>query len=305
MALLRAVAEMMSQNQVVAGVIEEIITVNEVFQLLPFVGISGKAYLYHREKTLPTVSFLEVGGDVPENTGEFAEVITKLRILIGDIDVDNFLRETMSDSEDQLALQLAMKAKAMGRTFMEAMAVASNTATPTSFDGMRALMTNADSNAAMSVAGSGAITYGILDQLVDMVPNKPDFLMMRSGTRRAYVALLRASGGTQPAMIEVKNFGAPVLAHNGVPILINDFLPVNETAAGGVSGGACTSIYAVRANEVDGLHGLYGGAEAGIRMETVGTVQTKDAIRTRLKWYCGMALKSTKSMARAFNITNI
>lgn len=126
---------------------------------------------------------------------------------------------------------------------------------------------------------------------------------MRPGTIRAYRALLRATSGTDAAMVEIENFGVPVLAHNGIPILRNDYLPGNETL--GTSTGVCCSVYAVRMNEADGLHGIYGGAAAGIRVEDIGTVQNKDATRTRLKWYCGLALKSTKAVARLQGITNI
>ena len=65
------------------------------------------------------------------------------------------------------------------------------------------------------------------------------------------------------------------------------------------------SIYAVRLNEADGLHGLFGGDSAGFRVEAIGTVQNKDAWRYRVKWYCGVALKSTKSMASTYGVTNV
>lgn len=301
MALLRAEAEKLSQNQVVQGIIEEIITVNEMFAMLPFAKVNGKAYLYKRENTLPTVAFLDVSDAVPESAGTFTEIVTKLRILAGDVDVDKFLNETMSDTEDQLATQLALKAKAMARQFQDTAVNGDAIANPLSFDGMKALVVAGQT--VNIAANGGALTLSALDQLVDQVPNKPDFLVMRSGTRRAYVALLRAAGGNNAAMIQHHNFDVPVLAHNGVPVVVNDWLPGNEVL--GTSGATTCSVYAVRANELDGLHGLYGGDAAGIRVESIGTVQNKDAIRTRVKWYCGMALKSTKSLARLNGLTNI
>ena len=42
MPLLRAEAEKLSQNQVIQGIIEEIITVNEMYSLLPFTKVDGK-----------------------------------------------------------------------------------------------------------------------------------------------------------------------------------------------------------------------------------------------------------------------
>lgn len=300
MALLRAEAEKLSQNQVVQGIIEEIITVNEMFALLPFAKVDGKAYLYKRENTLPTVAYLDPSEDVPESAATFTEVVTKLRILIGDVDVDKFLNETMSDTETQLGTQIALKAKAMARTFQGSVVNGDATANPKEFDGLRALVTPSQTISAGT--DGGALTLAQLDQLVDTVPNGPDFIMMRSATRRAFVAQLRAAGGNTGQLLQHPNFDNPVLQHNGVPIVINDYLPVNEVQGAAT---ATTSVYAVRANEMDGLHGLYGGDAAGIRVESIGTVQNKDAIRTRLKWYCGLALKSTRSVARLKGITNV
>lgn len=301
MPLLKAEAEKLSQNQVVQGIVEEIITVNEMFGLLPFAQVNGKAYLYKRENALPTVDYLDPNDTVNESAATFTEIVTKLRILIGDVDVDKFLAETMSDTEDQLGTQIALKAKAMARQFQDTSVNGDNGTAAKTFDGMKVL-TVAGQTLPIGANG-GALTLTALDQLIDSVPNKPDFLVMRSGTRRAYWALLRAANGNTGAMIQHPNFDVPVLAHNGVPIIINDFLPGNETQ--GTANGICCSVYAVRANELDGLHGLYGGSDAGIRVEAVGTVQNKDAVRTRLKWYCGMALKSTKSLARLSGVTNI
>lgn len=300
MPLLRAEAEKLSQNQVVQGIIEEIITVNEMYSLLPFAKVDGKAYLYKRENTLPTVEYIDPSEAVPESAGTFTEVVTKLRILIGDVDVDKFMNETMSDTEDQLGTQIGLKVKAMARKFQESVVAGDSVANPKEFDGLKAL-TVAGQTIPVAANG-GALTLSQLDQLVDAVPNGPDFLMMRSGTRRAYVAQLRAAAGNTGAMIQHPNFDVPVLAHNGVPIIVNDYLPANETHGAGTN---LCSVYAVRANELDGLHGLYGGEQAGIRIEDIGTVQDKDATRTRVKWYCGLALKSTKSVARLSAVTNI
>lgn len=301
MALLKAEAEKLSNNQLVQGLIEEVITVNEFFGLMPFAKVDGKAYVYHRENQLPTVTFLDPNDTVTEDAGTFTEVVSKLRILAGDVDVDKFLNETMSDTDSQLGIQLALKVKAMARQFQDTSVNGDSGSNPKSFDGMKVL--TAAGQVTPIAANGGALTLTALDQLIDAVPHKPDFIMMRSGTRRAFVALIRAASGNTGAMIQHPNFDVPVLAHNGVPIIVNDWLPANEVQ--GSSGAVCASIYAARCNEMDGLHGLYGGTDAGFRVESIGTVQNKDALRTRVKWYCGMALKSTKSLARLSGITNV
>jgi hypothetical protein len=103
-------------------------------------------------------------------------------------------------------------------------------------------------------------------------------------------------------MLEIPNFGVPLPAFDGVPVLLNDFLSPTETM--GTSNNTC-SIYAARFNEADGLHGLYGGTNAGMVVEDIGTVQNKDANRIRVKWYCGMVLKSNRSLARIQGVTNV
>lgn len=301
MALLRVEAEKLSNNQLVAGVIEEIIDKEDLFSILPFTGVQGKAYVYDREKTISEGAFLDpVTDTVPEGAATFEEVVAKLRVLAGDVDVDKFLDNTMSDTNSQKAIQIAMKAKGLARKFRRTLAIGDSAINAKEFEGVSKL-TAADQ---MILAGTNgnALSMSMLDELLDAVPNGADIIMMRSGTIRAYRALLRATGGIEPSMIMLENFGRPMLTHNGVPIIVNDFMPGDEVQG---TATATASIYAARLNEVDGLHGIYGGNSAGIVVEDIGTVQNKDASRTRLKWYCGTALKSTKSLARVKGVTNV
>lgn len=296
MPLLREEAEKLSNNQLVSGVIDEIIERDDLFSVLPFVGVNSKAYVYNREKTLGGAEFLDPNDPIKESGATFEEVVAKLRIMAGDVDVDKFLQSTMGDTNDQMAIQIAKKAKAVARKFHQTLATGDTGTDPKAFDGLPKLVTSDQ-----TIAGNGALTLNMLDELLDAVPNGADAIVMRRGTIRAYRALLRATYGTDAVMQQLENFGRPMLTHNGVPIIMNEFLSGVE----GASGAAGCSIYAVRLNEVDGLHGLYGGGNAGIVIENVGTVQDKDATRIRLKWYTGLALKSTKSVARLKGITNV
>jgi hypothetical protein len=301
MPLLRAEAEKLSNNMLERGVIEEIIDKEDLFAVLPFMKVDGKAYVYNRESTLSEGDFIDpVNDTVPEGAATFEEVTAKLRVLAGDVDVDKFLDATQSDHNPQKAVQIAQKAKGLARKFRRTLAIGSNSTNAKEFDGIKALT---DSNQVIDAGTDGnALSLSMLDELLDAVPNGADAILMRSGTIRAYRALLRNTGGIEPNLIMMENFGRPMLAHNGVPILVNDFLPGDETK--GASSATC-SVYAARFNEADGLHGIYGGESAGIVVEDIGTVQNKDASRTRLKWYCGTALKSTKSLARVAGVTNV
>ena len=298
MPLLKTEAEKLSNNQLERGVITEIYDRDDLFAILPFTQVNGKAYVYNRENTLATASWLDPNDTITESASTFTEVTTNLRILAGDVDVDKFLIATMGDTNDQLAIQIAAKAKALGREFRKVLVQGDHTSQAKQFDGVGKLVTSGQTIS----AADKALTFSMLDELLDMIPLGADCLMMRSGTYRAYMSLLRATSGTNAPLVMMENFGHAMLTHNGVPIIVNDFIP---TVKGSDSTTDVAPIYAMRLNEVDGLHGLYGGANAGIVVENIGTVQNKDAVRTRLKWYCGLALKSTKSLAALTNITNV
>lgn len=310
MPLLRTEAEKLSNNQLISGVIDEIIERDDLFSVLPFVNANGKAYVYDRENSIGTADWLDPNDPVNESAASFTEVVAKLRVLAGDVDVDKFLQSTLNDTNDQMAIQIAKKAKAVAREFHRALATGNSGTNPKQFDGLPQLAAQAQAYAAtvggqqIITAGTNgaALTLSMLDELCDAVPNGADVLVMKRGTIRAYRALLRATYGTDAVMQQLENFGRPMLTHNGIPIIMNEFLSGAETTG---SNPATASVYALRLNEADGLHGLFGGDNAGLVVENIGTVQNKDATRIRVKWYCGLALKSTRSIAQLKGVTNI
>jgi hypothetical protein len=303
MALLRAEAEKLTSNQLIAGVIDQIIERDDMMAILPFTQVNGKAYVYNRENTLGSADWLDPNDAVNESAATFTEVVAKLRILAGDVDVDKFLQSTMNNTNDQMAIQIAKKAKAVSRAFHQTLATGDSGANAKQFDGLAVMAAAAGGTQTVTAGANGnALTLTMLDELVDSVPNGPDVIVMRRGTIRAFRALLRATYGTDAVMQQLENFGRPMLTHNGIPVIMNEFLSGAEAQG---SAPATASVYALRLNELDGLHGLYGGDNAGIVVENIGTVQNKDATRIRLKWYTGLALKSTRSIGRLKGVTNI
>lgn len=307
MPLLVTEAAKLTNNDLVAGVIEEIIDRDELFARLPFTRVDGRAYVYNRENTISEADFLDPNDTVNEGAATFTEVTTNLRALIGDVDVDKFLDTVYNNTNNQRAIQISMKAKAMARKFQRTLILGDNSVNSKEFSGIGKMsLSSTPYPQLISAGGTGsALTLTMLDELCDAVINKPDALIMRPSVLRAYRTLLRAQGGSTADSSMIGNFGLPIPMHNGVPILLNDYIPATETYAGAPTGGSLTSVYAIRFNEADGLHGLFGGDNAGIVVEDLGTVQNRDASRTRLKWYCGLALKSTRSLARLKGLTNV
>lgn len=300
MPLLRVEAEKLSNNTLIPGLVEEIIDRDAMFALLPFQRINSKALVYNRENTLSEGTFLDPNEVITEGGADFTEVVAKLRILAGDVDVDKFLDETMSDTSSQVAIQIAQKAKGLGRQFARQVAQGDAAVNTKAFDGLPKLV---DPSRQFAVAANGGpVTLELLDQLLQLVTLGADALIMRPGTWLAIRIALRAMGGNTAQMIEIENFGHPVPAFDGIPVIINEFLANDEVQ--GTETASC-SIYAARFNEVDGVHGIYGGDTAGLRVESIGTVQNKDSWRFRVKWYASLAQRSTHSLARLTGVTNI
>ena len=302
--LLRAVAEILSEEMVERGVIEEIIDKDDLLSILPFKYVNGEAYVYRRENTISSPVWTDPEGIVTEGTSDWTKHTAHLYSLIGDVDIPKFYQSTMSDMDDQWSLQMQAKAKGMATEFRRTVVQGDNSVgTNDEPDGLARLVTAAQT---LDPGGGVAqpLNYNQLDELIDAVPNGCDALMMREGTLRAFRQLVRAAPGTDSGMMQLENFGRPVMTHNGIPIIVNDFIPANETYAGDPN---TTSIYAVRLNEVDGFHAIFGGfrENGGIVVEEIGTVQDRDVTRTRLKWYVGFALKSTRSIARLPGIQNV
>ncbi|UUQ21666.1 major capsid protein [Escherichia coli] len=289
MPLLREEAEKLSNNELEQGVIETIIDRDDLFAILPFMKINSKAYLYNREKTLSEATFIDVNDTIPEGAATFEEKVAKLRILAGDVDVDKFLATTMADTNNQLAIQVRQKVKGLARAFRRNLIVGDSTTNNKAFDGIPKLMHD---DQKIDISGA-SMTFSMFDELVDAVKDLgADCIMMRSEHLRAYRALLRTVN-VGPSEIMMENFGRPMLCHNGVPFIVNDFIPTDAGKA---------SIYCLHLSEENGVTGLYGGDNAGIVVENIGTVQNKDAVRTRVKWYCSLANKHDKAIAALTNV---
>lgn len=290
MVLTLAESAKLSQDMLRRGVIETIIEESPVLNVLPFIQVQGNAYKFNRENALPSAGFFAVNAVWTEGTTTFTEVTKSLAILGGDADVDNFIQRTRSNLQDQRAIQTAFRAKSVARKFEQSFVDGDTTVDPNGFDGLK-VQIPASQELTMGANG-GALTLAKLDELIDLVkPGKPDVLMMARRTRRKLKALLTASAHYVES--GESSFGRQVMMYDGIPVLINDHIPITETEG---TETAASSIYACRFSEVDGVAGMQNGD--GPEVIDVGQLETKDAERVRIRWYCGLALLSELAAAR-------
>ena len=300
MALTLNEAAKLSNDILLQGVVETIVKDSPILQQLPFIEIVGNVLTYNQEKTLPTIDFYDVGDSWAESTPTFEQKTASLKIMGGDADVDNFLKATRSNIQDLEAAVVELKAKALKDKFEETFIYGNSATSAKQFDGLRKLIdTTTASSQLIAMGATGAtLTLAKLDELIDAVKGgKPALLLMSRRSRRKLNALVRADGG----MIESDrdNWGNFIQLWDGIPIGVNDWILDTHVLTGGVetatTGGTCSTIYAFQMGE-GALCGLTSPGQ--ITVEPIGSLETKDASRTRIKWYCSLALfSSIKSAA--------
>ena len=298
----------LAQDDLTAGIIENIITVNQMFAELPFDGISGNALAYNRENILgdvitSTVGTTFSGAGAGKAPATFTPVTSNLTTIMGDAEVNGMIQATRSsDGNDQTAVQIASKAKSAGRKFQDMLI--NGTGAGTEFDGLINLC--AAGQKVGTGANGGALSFAFLDELIDLVTDKDgqvDYIVMHGRDIRKYKALLRAQGGSTADETVNLSSGGKVLGYSQVPIFRNDWIPINQTKG---SGSNQSTIFAGTFDDGSRSHGLAGltaESAAGIQVVDVGEAEDSDDHIWRVKWYSGLALFSEKGLACADGIT--
>lgn len=294
MALTLAEAAKLSNDLLLTGVVETVIQESPVLQLLPFIEVVGNGLTYNREDALPGAAFYDVGDTWAESTPTFTQATATLKILGGDADIDNFLKATRSNLQDLEATVVQLKAKALQQTFDQTFISGDTSTDPKAFDGINKLAA-AGQTVSMGPNG-GTLTLDKVDELIDKVRGgKPHMLLMSRRSRRKLTALSRASGSGL-LVTDRNQFGQMVDFYDGVPIGVSDFIPDNQTVG---TSSDCSTIYALQFGE-GALSGLT--SPGGLQVERVGSLESKDATRIRVKWYVSIALFNSLKLAKLIGV---
>ena len=294
MALTLAEASKLSNDILLSGVIDTIIYESPVLQLLPFIEIVGNGLTYNQENDAAAASFYDVGDTWDESTPTFTQKTAAIKIIGGDADVDNFLAATRSNVQDLEAAVIQLKAKSVQQKFDDAFINGNSTINAKSFDGLDTLC--ASGQTLTFGANGGTLTLDKLDELIDKVKGgKPDMLLMSKRSRRKLTALSRSS--SSGFMENDRNqFGQVISLYNGIPIGCDDWISDAQTLGTSTD---CSTIYALQFGEgaVTGLTG-----PGGLTIERIGSLESKDATRTRVKWYVSLALFNSAKLSRLIGI---
>jgi hypothetical protein len=297
MALTLAEAALLSENDLQRGVIETFVQSSPVLDRLPLLNIEGNAYAYNKELTLPGVAFRSVNEAYTESTGTVNQLTETLSILGGDADVDRFIVQTRGNLNDQRAVQTAMKVKAASYKFQDTFFNGDIAVDTKAFDGLKKRLTGgqviaAAANGVGPVAGGHAF-FDALDELIAAVPGGPDALYANASIVSKVWSSARRLGGADFMNEELT--GKRVRTYNGIPILDPGstsagvaILPQTETQ--GTAAGIASSIYAVKFGQDEGDQAVTGLTNGGVQVYDLGEIDSKPAYRTRIEFYCGLAV---------------
>ena len=318
MAVTLAQAALLSENSLQRGVIETFVQLSPVLDRLPLMDIEGNAYAYDTELALPGVAFRLVNEAYVESTGTVNQSTESLVILGGDADVDRFIVQTRGNLNDQRAVQTRMKVKAASYLFQDTFFNGDVTVNAKAFDGLKKRLTGAQVFAAgangIPVLGNGGTDsqafFDQLDALVAAVPGL-DGTNGAIYARSAIIGKIRSAGRRLGGVDTVREdtTGKRVVQWNGISVLDPgataagvDILPQTETQ--GTAAGTSGSIYAVKfgENETDG--GVTGLTNGGVMVDDLGLLQSQPVYRTRLEFYCGLAVFAGKAAARLTGVLN-
>jgi len=115
-------AAKLSNNLLVEGVIEDIITINEWYRFLPFVVFEGLSYTFTREAQIAKSAFAAPGANLNQLKYQKGATVSNVNVhlaaIIGDIIMDGQIEDQLSDHNDQLQVQISSKSKDIARTYM-------------------------------------------------------------------------------------------------------------------------------------------------------------------------------------------
>jgi len=316
-----AEAQKLGLDDLVTGVIENIVEVNPMYRVLPFQDIMGNAKTYNRENALGDTQVVGIDGTITaKSAATYTKVTTNLTTILGDAEVNGLL-QAQRVGGDIAAYQIASKAKNVGRHYQWLLfegesngASAGTLSDPASpkfaadddeFDGLRALLTDIGGDQVLDMGGI-PFTFEKLDELLHSVKSKDgqvDALVMSPRDIRKLRTLERALGGAYIGEVKMDSIVMPTYA--GVPIFRSDYIPTDLAGSGSPGSGAHSNIYAVNfddGSETVGVAGLTAATNMGVHVQAVGAAETKDNDIWRVKFYCSLALYSALGAAMITNV---
>ncbi|MEH7117207.1 major capsid protein [Neobacillus vireti] len=263
----------LTQDVLKKGVIETMATESKLLAVLPFMNIEGSGYSYNVEETLAGVEFRAINtsyNTVAPTTRKETEFLT---ILGGEAVIDSFQMEVHSNINDLMAIETALTAKAIAHKYEKTFISGDVAVDANSFNGLKKRVAGTPQEIA-----KGDLVDD-LDLLLDMVHGGADALIMNKATRRALTKVAR-----DQITYKTNEFGVQVAQFGGVDIIDLDAELLENDV-----------VFAVKFGVGEAVAGLQ--SKSGLSVRSLGELGESPQIKTRIEWFCGMAVFHPKAVA--------
>ena len=286
-----------------AGVIAMFARASDILRVLPMKDITGNAYAYNREGTLPSVAFRGVNESYTPSTGIINPLTEALRLCGGDLDVDKFILKTGGNGVRSTHEEL--KIKALAAEVTRVIVKGDSSTEPREFDGLQNRITGTQLIANGATNIGDPLSLGNLDQLIDSVSGLTHLLMNKAMRRRLTVAARTPAVGGQ-IDYTIDEFGKRITMYAGIPIIVaysddggTDPIAFDELSATPPNV-VSTSIYGLALGD-----GLVSGLQNGIMdVRDLGEIDDSPVARTRVEWYPGLCIEHGRAAGRLYGISD-
>lgn len=274
----------------------------ELMRVIPFQDVEGEGVFYDVEQELPSVGFRGINETLDASYGILNPQSERLKVLGAEVDVDTSIIDMRGP--DTVGDQVRMKVTSMRMTFEDHFINGDETLNPRAFDGLKRRINTGSSQA---ISMGGALSLSALDELIDAVDalggNK--VLIMNKKMRRRLNTASRNSSIGGFINYELDSFGRRVTQYGDVPIIITDVNAHNQLIQPFTETSSSTSIYCVAMGDLltTAIQGRARG-QFGPSVRALGEVPDAPVDRTRIEWYCGMAVYNGRSAARLHGVTD-
>ncbi len=274
----------------------------ELMRVIPFQDVEGEGVFYDVEQELPSVGFRGINETLDASYGVLNPQSERLKVLGAEVDVDTSIIDMRGP--DVVGDQVRMKVTSMRMTFEDHFINGDESVNPRAFDGLKRRI-NAGSSQAINQ--NGALALAALDELIDAVDamGGQKVLIMNKKMRRRLNTASRTTSIGGFINYEQDAFGRRVTQYGDVPIIVTDVNAQNQPVQPFSEASSSTSIYCVALGDLltTAIQGRARG-QFGVSVRALGEVPDAPVDRTRLEWYCGMAVYNGRSAARLYGVTD-
>lgn len=265
----------LTQDTLQAGVIEILGEESKLLANLPFRFVEGSGITYTVQKNQAKPQYRTVGEAYKPSEIEYENRTESLAILGDEAIVDTYQNQIVADYNDLMAIEVALKTKALAHAYQKAFLYGNTEEDIKAFNGLnKRLIKN-------QMFQSSGIVADDLDILADAVRGA-NFAIMSKSKRR------KLTNENRSLITKSTNeFGVQVTQYGEIVICDLD----DEVFQAGDEG----SIYVMRLSDVDGVCGLQNG---GINVTPLGHMTGSPKLKTRIEWFTGMAVYDDRAIAK-------